>query len=197
MLQMAVRQDFGHLLRIIIPNDASISILKGAVCFGLDPSVITTRKSRMTYGVGVLNRFVPGQHPPSKLLLKEGEEWCTDVFDALVYADQSVAIGDTVLRRYTLVPGDADDVTVSKVVNIYSSDRRDVKYVTERGVTRCGTLCLTDDGSKKPSASTRQDQKKDQEVQVRMTFGQTEIKVTAFELGTRKSVRATIDFLNK
>lgn len=149
----------------------------------------------MTYGVGVLNRFVPGQHPQSKLILKDGEEWCTDVFDALVYADQSVAIGDTVLRRYTLVPGDADDVTVSKVVNIYSSDRRDVKYVTERGVTRCGTLCLTDDGSKKPSAG-RLDQK-DQEVQVRMTFGHTEIKVTAFELGTRKSVRATIDFLNK
>lgn len=168
----------------------------GAVCFGLDPTVITTRKSRMTYGVGVLNRFVHGQHPPSKLVLKDGEEWCTDVFDALVYADQSVAIGDTVLRRYTLVPGDADDVTVSKVVNIYSSDRRNVEYVSERGVTRCGTLCLTDDeGGKRPSAS-RQD-KNDREVQVRMTFGHTEIKVTAFELGTRKSVRATIDFLNK
>ena len=33
-------------------------MFSGAVCFGLDPTVVHVRKSRLTYGVGVLNRYV-------------------------------------------------------------------------------------------------------------------------------------------
>lgn len=150
----------------------------------------------MTYGVGVLNRFVRGHHPASKLVVKDGDDWCTDVFDALVYADQSVAIGDTVVRRYTLVPGDNDDdVAVSKTVNVYSSETKDVRYVTDKGVTRCGTLELWGDGDE-GGASSREEIR-GREVQVRMIFGHTEIKVIAVDVRTRKTVRATIDFLNK
>lgn len=148
----------------------------------------------MTYGVGVLNRFVRGQHPASKLVVKDGDDWCTDVFDALVYADQSVAIGDTVVRRYTLVPGDDNAAAaVSKTVNIYSSETKDVKYVTDKGVTRCGTLELWGDGT----ADASREEVRGREVQVRMIFGHTEIKVIAVDVSTRKTVRATIDFLNK
>ena len=35
------------------------------------------------------------------------------------------------------------------------------------------------------------------EVQTRMVFGDTEIKVSALDVATGKCVRATIDFLNK
>ena len=40
-----------------------LAILRGAVQFGLDPSVVTVRRSRLTYGVGVLNRWQEGVHP--------------------------------------------------------------------------------------------------------------------------------------
>ena len=40
-----------------------LAILRGAVQFGLDPSVVTVRRSRLTYGVGVLNRYLEGVHP--------------------------------------------------------------------------------------------------------------------------------------
>ena len=43
-------------MRIIIPQDVALTILKGAVVFGLDPTVVTVRRSRLTYGIGVLNR---------------------------------------------------------------------------------------------------------------------------------------------
>ena len=33
----------------------------GAVLFGIDPSVVVIRKSRLTYGLGVLNRFIEGE----------------------------------------------------------------------------------------------------------------------------------------
>ena len=158
----------------------------GAVCFGLDPSVVTTRKSRMTYGVGVLNKFIPGEHPESKKFEKDGVEWCTDIFDALVRTDDSVAIGDTVVRRYALAT-ESPDV---KIIDLYASERAEVRYVTEADVKRCGTLRLEKSKRKRKIS-------KEQEVQVRMTFGDTEIKVVVIDVATGEQVKSAIDFLNK
>lgn len=69
--------------------------------FGLDPTVVNVRRSRYTYGVGVLNRFVAGKHPASKKVHRDGVDWCTDVLDKFVVSDQAVGLGDTVLRSYT------------------------------------------------------------------------------------------------
>ena len=58
------------------------------MCFGLDNTVVSTRRSRLTYGAGVLKRFVRGQHPDAKLLRRDGSDWCRDVFDPYVVVDQ-------------------------------------------------------------------------------------------------------------
>jgi hypothetical protein len=44
----------------------SLTILRGAVLFGLNPGLVTVRRSKQTYGVGILKRFVRGVHPPGK-----------------------------------------------------------------------------------------------------------------------------------
>jgi len=36
------------------------------VLFGLNPGLVTVRRSKQTYGVGVLKPFVRGVHPPGK-----------------------------------------------------------------------------------------------------------------------------------
>jgi len=103
MLQMAMRKQFGHRLKILIPYDVSLAILKGAVSYGCDPHIITLRKSRLTYGVAIQSRFVRGQHPKSKLVVRDGTEWCRDVFDALVLTNQPVSVGESVTRHYSVV----------------------------------------------------------------------------------------------
>lgn len=40
MLQRAVQNAVGRVCRIIIPQDVGLTILKGAVLFGLDPTVV-------------------------------------------------------------------------------------------------------------------------------------------------------------
>ncbi|CAF4411720.1 unnamed protein product, partial [Adineta steineri] len=45
------------------------------------------------------------------------------------------------------------------------------------------------------NSSTLKDRRR--EIQTRMVFGDTEIKVSALDVTTGKCVRATIDFLNK
>ncbi|XP_069095367.1 heat shock 70 kDa protein 12A isoform X2 [Pleurodeles waltl] len=186
LLQQAVQQAFGDKCRVIIPHDVGLTILKGAVLFGLDPAVIKVRRSPLTYGVGVLNRYVEGKHPPEKLLLKDGTRWCTDVFDKFITADQSVALGETVKRSYT--PAKPSQMVI--VINIYSADQDTANFITDPGVKKCGTLRLDLTGTDNISAPSRR------EIQTLMQFGDTEIKAMAIDVASSKSVKAGIDFLS-
>uniref|UniRef100_A0AAR2KAI9 Heat shock protein 12B n=1 Tax=Pygocentrus nattereri TaxID=42514 RepID=A0AAR2KAI9_PYGNA len=182
MLQRAVQNALGQHCRIIIPQDVGLTILKGAVLFGLDPTVVRVRRCPLTYGVGVLNRFVEGRHPREKLLIKDGREWCTDILDRFVSVDQSVALGEVVRRSYT--PARVGQRKI--IINIYCSPSDDMLYITDPGVRKCGAITLD---LPEPGAARR-------EIRATMQFGDTEIKVMAVDVLTGRQVRASIDFLS-
>ncbi|XP_028279324.1 heat shock 70 kDa protein 12A isoform X5 [Parambassis ranga] len=184
LLQQAVQNMLQGRSRIIIPHDVGLTILKGAVLFGLDPSVIKVRRSPLTYGVGVLNRFVEGKHPPEKLLVKDGTRWCTDVFDTFISADQSVALGEMVKRSYT--PAKPSQQVI--VIHVYCSEKESVGFISEPGVRKCGTLRLDVSGTE--STAPRR------EIQTLMQFGDTEIRAMAVDVSTGRTVKASIDFLS-
>uniref|UniRef100_A0A3Q3H0R1 Heat shock 70 kDa protein 12A n=1 Tax=Labrus bergylta TaxID=56723 RepID=A0A3Q3H0R1_9LABR len=184
LLQQAVQNMLQGRSRIIIPHDVGLTILKGAVLFGLDPSIIKVRRSPLTYGVGVLNRFVEGKHPPDKLLVKDGTRWCTDVFDTFIAADQSVALGESVKRSYT--PAKPSQQVI--VIHVYCSEREKVGFISESSVKKCGTLRLDVSGTE--STAPRR------EIQTLMQFGDTEIRAMAVDVSTGRTVKASIDFLS-
>lgn len=184
LLQQAVQNMLQGRSRIIIPHDVGLTILKGAVLFGLDPSVIKVRRSPLTYGVGVLNRFVEGKHPPEKLLVKDGTRWCTDVFDTFIAADQSVALGESVKRSYT--PAKPSQQVI--VIHVYCSEKEKVGFISESSVKKCGTLRLDVSGTE--SSAPRR------EIQTHMQFGDTEIRAMAVDVSTGRTVKASIDFLS-
>lgn len=188
MLQHAVQAAFGPTCRVIIPQDVGLTILKGAVLFGLDPTIVRVRRSPLTYGVGVLNKFVEGKHPREKLLVKEGKNWCTDIFEKFVSVDQSVALGEVVQRSYCPArPGQR-----KTIINIYCCATDDVVYITDPGVRKCGTISLELEALGHAGSPARGRR----EIRASMQFGDTEIKVTAMDIRTSKTVRATIDFLS-
>ncbi|XP_056466012.1 heat shock 70 kDa protein 12A-like isoform X2 [Gadus chalcogrammus] len=184
LLQQAVQVMLQGRSRIIIPHDVGLTILKGAVLFGLDPSIIKVRRSPLTYGVGVLNRFVEGKHPPEKLLVKDGTRWCTDVLDTFIVADQSVALGELVKRSYT--PAQPAQQVI--VIHVYCSERENAAFISEPGVRKCGTLRLDVSGTESGAAR--------REIQTLMQFGDTEIRAMAVDVATQRTVRASIDFLS-
>ncbi|CAH2299278.1 heat shock 70 kDa 12B [Pelobates cultripes] len=187
MLQNAVQLAFSDICRVIIPQDVGLTILKGAVLFGLDPTIVRVRRSPLTYGVGVLNKFVEGKHPKEKLLVKDGKNWCTDIFDKFVSVDQSVALGDIVQRSYC--PARLGQRKI--IINIYCSSTDDVVYITDPGVRKCGTINL-----ELPDINESNSKISRREIRASMQFGDTEIKVTAMDIKTSKIVRAAIDFLS-
>uniref|UniRef100_A0A8C4EPK8 Heat shock 70 kDa protein 12B n=1 Tax=Dicentrarchus labrax TaxID=13489 RepID=A0A8C4EPK8_DICLA len=195
MLQKAVQRALGRTCRIIIPHDVGLTILKGAVLFGLDPTVVRVRRCPLTYGVGVLNRFVEGRHPRDKLLIKEGREWCTDILDRFVSVDQSVALGEVVKRSYT--PARLGQRKI--IINIYCSTSDDVTYISDPGVRKCGTITLDlPEPLPLPGAvgGAGGGGPERREIRATMQFGDTEIKVTAVDIMSNRSVRASIDFLS-
>jgi hypothetical protein len=79
LLRDRVKREFQDRAKVIIPNDPGVVVLKGASMFGVDPSVVKVRRSRMTYGVGVLHPFNPKIHPQGlsaflQLLYRSGEK---------------------------------------------------------------------------------------------------------------------------
>lgn len=186
LLQVAVREAFDAKMKVIIPQEVGLTILRGAVLFGLDPTIVRVRRAAMTYGVGVLNRFIVGKHPRNKLVKKSGVEWCTDVFDKFVTSDQPMKLGESVTRSYAPAkPGQT-----STTITIYSTEKENVKFVTDQGVKKCGQLLL-----EMPEIQDS-DSKKPRELKASMMFGDTEIKVTAVDILSGKEAKASINFLS-
>jgi len=186
LLQAAVREVFDSKMRVIIPQEVGLTILRGAVLFGLDPTVVRVRRAAMTYGVGVLNRFIAGAHPRNKLVKKSGVEWCTDVFDKFVTSDQPIKLGESVTRRYA----PAKSGQASTIITIYSTEEENVSFVTDHGVKKCGQLLL-----EMPEIDDF-DSKKPRELKTCMIFGDTEIRVTAVDILSGKEAKASINFLS-
>lgn len=185
ILQQRIRKEFSSLLKVVIPQGVSLAIVKGAVQYGLNPSVVNVRRSRGTYGIGILHRFVDGEHPPHKrIVTDDGVDYCADIFDKFVSLDQSVGIGDVVLRRYT--PARAGQASIT--MHVYSGEGDACRFVSDEGVQRCGTLYLDLQDVQAPADTPR-------EIHVMMTFGDTEVKVQAVDLVSGRNVRAIIDFL--
>ncbi|KAF4532344.1 hypothetical protein B566_EDAN003647 [Ephemera danica] len=196
VLQEALRESFSHRLQVIAPQPSSLATLRGAVLYGLDASVIAARRSRHSYGVGVLTRFIPGLHPAGKLVVsRDGGRWCADVLDSLVRSGQPIAAGHAETRRYAAASAGQRHA----VLHVYSAEPRTSaeldmpQFVTDAGVVRCGTLTLAldpDDATDEDVAETMQ-----REVQAQLFFSGTELVVTATSVRTGSSVRVHLDFL--
>lgn len=98
VLQEAVKTKFNHdYMKIIIPEEASVCVMKGAVVFGHQPKSVTTRVSKYTYGVAAThtynkNKCVHGGDGPEED--DNGDLRCYDIFKKLLCAGQLVSYGE-------------------------------------------------------------------------------------------------------
>lgn len=191
VLQSAVRESFGSSMNIVIPHDMSLSILKGAVLYGLNPKSINIRRSVLTYGVACLHRFDPAIHPIEKKVVKDGAEWCTQIFDVFVRADQPIPQGHSITRSYKL----ARSSLQSTVLTLFASHNKQVKYVTDPGVKKIGELRLSLPSPAHSSPPTLDGNLR--EVSMTMTFGDTEISVKGRDPDSGHTAMVQIDFLCK
>ncbi len=186
ILQNAIQKAFRSFLRVVIPQNVSLTILKGAVMFGHDPTVVHVRRSQFTYGVACLNRFISGKHPKELKITREYCDWCSGVFDAFVYADQAISLGYTATRSYTVAEGSRR----STVINVYASEKEVVQYINDPGCMKVGHLEFGFPYDIEKSAQPR-------EIILSMVFGETEIRAKATDCVSGQTASASFDFLTK
>ena len=181
-LQEAIKQNFPDK-RLIIPEEAGLAVLKGAVLFGHNPLTITSRIAKCSYGVRVYRDFQDGVHPSAKKTTIEGRPKCKDVFATHVKKGQELKVNEPQShQRYT--PLSADQLSL--VFDIYTSTEEEPEYVTDYSCSYLGQLEV-----EVPDLSGG----KERGVFVNMIFGGTEIIVEAKEEKTGNKTRATFNCL--
>ncbi|XP_033742661.1 heat shock 70 kDa protein 12B-like [Pecten maximus] len=183
VLQDEIKRNFSDL-RLIVPQDAGLAVLKGAVIFGHEPRAIKSRVCKYTYGVDMSVDFKQEVHDISKrYVLSDGREQCRDVFDIHVRVGDSVDIGQPqVVQSYT--PLEPDQTSI--LFKVYVSTEKKPMYVTDPGCTRIGQLEIAMPDTSKGL---------DRSVTVQMTFSNTELQVEAINKNTGEMVTAGFDFL--
>ena len=110
-LRNAVERAFpNHTL--IIPQEAGLAVLRGAVLFGFEPRIISTRICKATYGVQTMSPFKKGTDPEDKKIISEGDVLCQERFNKHVEIHQAVGI-DEEFGEHVYVPLRSDQTTMT------------------------------------------------------------------------------------
>ncbi|XP_060064370.1 heat shock 70 kDa protein 12B-like [Ylistrum balloti] len=183
VLQDAIKTNFPNL-RMIVPQDPGLAVLKGAVIFGHEPRAIKSRVCKYTYGICAKRPFDAKKHDPSKrFTASTGKEYCQDLFDVHVCIGDCVNIGQPqAVNIYHPIEPDQ----VALLFPLYVSTQKNPKYVTEPGCSRIGHLIIAIPDTSKGC---------NRFVAVQMTFSNTEFEVGATNIATGEKVSATFDFL--
>jgi hypothetical protein len=166
-LKAEIKNQFGEGITVLVPRRPQVSVIRGACMFGLNPRSITSRISKMTYGINTLTTFDQEKHPEEKKVVIEGEDFCEDVFDAFVRKGEAVSIDEVHVKTYCPVRARQ---TVMRII-FYCTEFNDAKFVDDIEVKQLGELSI-DIG--RPFQSVE-----DKTVKVTLLFGSTHIYATA------------------
>ena len=167
--------------RIIVPKEAGLVVLKGAVRFGHDPSLVSSRILQYTYGFDGSTKYNEQIHSGGETFERNGETKVRRAFIVLARAGDEINFGEE--KNVGRDPGKNPDYTTFPIMRTLSHAP---VFATERGCQRIGFLRVHH-----PEGSTRFDKKMD----VTFMFGETELKVKVTIRKTGKTFYETIDCL--
>ena len=178
LLQKAVREFFKEK-KIIVPYDAALATLKGAVFFGHIPEAISRRSAMYSYGLQTWLPFDKKHHPENKKTVLEDTR-CKDVFFTFVQKGERIYPGFTKSQVfYTLEPTDRVEC------HVYLSDLSNPRFIDDESSRQLGILEI-----QLPELKNRSRR----EIRETTTFGETNLKVEAEDLFTGIVSEVTFDF---
>lgn len=154
--------------RVISPEDSNLAVLKGAVLYGHNPTIIDPRITKFTYGIEVLDCFNEQQHEKSR---RQQDGWgnycCKNAFGLIIRQNENVPLGKIISKRYsTCFP-----YQKTVALNVFTSNIDNPLYTDDGTCRKIGKLIVD---IPDPSKSKRS-------LDVQYTFGDTELKIKATE----------------
>ncbi|XP_069112501.1 heat shock 70 kDa protein 12A-like [Argopecten irradians] len=180
LVQAAIKKAFADK-RVIIPNEAGLAVLKGAVIFGHKPETIASRIIRYSYGVRIVPDFDVMKHRNDKKCRISGIDRCNDVFSSFMKAGTSVPVHHQEICSYsTTVPCQS-----SMQLKIFHSPEESPEYTDDDNCQQLGEMDIE---VPDPTEDERA-------MLVVYDFGDTELKVTAMEVKSKKPCHADFKLL--
>jgi len=135
----------------------------GAVLYGQNESIITSRVSQYTYGVAMTVKFDKTKHKSEYSYEENGANWANFVFRRHVTKGQTIQIGEWFEDKEYYPDSDNQE---KAVVYVYASTEKEPIHTTDEGCFCIGQFDIEFPKSGKQRA-----------VKVAMRFGGTEIEV--------------------
>ena len=165
------------------PSRPCLSIMEGAVLFGIEPSTINIRKSKYTIGGNMRDFWNEEKHSKKgkKIFDENINQWmCLDCFDKFIEINQKIKLDKSITKSYFMVE------KRFYVINFYKTLKSNPTFIFEEGMEFIGK-CELDLGREYEKYEER-------EINVTMKFGGTFIDVSSIHLKTGKSVKAKLLF---
>jgi molecular chaperone DnaK (HSP70) len=164
---------------LLIPKEAGLAVLKGAVRFGHYSDKIKTRIARFTIGMESWPVFEK-HHDPARKIDFDGLKHCKEVFHEIIKVGEEIPLKMTHIEEADLVNASQEGVAIK----LFSSTNPHVTYTTEPGCQELGSLEIDLPKSKDIS---------DKQFTIYYYFGDTEIHVRVKITKTNEEFEKWID----
>ncbi|KAI9302037.1 hypothetical protein BJ944DRAFT_242736 [Cunninghamella echinulata] len=189
-LYQRVQQVFeSRVQQILCPPRAALAIVRGAVYFGLNPRLITSRVSRRTYGINAGLPFEPDKDPISTRVIRpDGSVRCPTRFLVFVKKNDQLPIDHCLCEEMYIYYG---TLQVTDIM-LYATENDEVpRYYNEPGVHQVAAISVPIPNLPNVTHGERIS------YTVRMYFGMTEIRVEAdFGTGELYQVHCNFDAID-
>lgn len=179
----SVKQAFQGL-NIVIPNDADLAVLKGAVIYRHWPEVIYSRRASFSLGARFNRSWLDGDDISKQFRDTNGERMCMDYFCKFVTKGEEFATTD---KATLLVYPISEDTTIMPV-EIFKSDEEDPRYTTDLSCKSMGKPFNVDMSDLNGGMERK--------VDVTLTMGSTEIRVEGQQIPNGVVRKIQLDLLN-
>ena len=167
--------------QIFNPPDSPLAVVKGAVMYGIDPSIVQERVSARSYGICIRRDFDAAKDPSSKAEFINGRKMCNGAYDEFLQCGQTVCNVSEVIKKVYL-PVEPHDTSMG--ISIYSAEDT-VEYVDEKGCQNLANITVEMPDLRGGTA---------RKVFIEIDFDGPEIHVVARDGNTGKTFDASLDF---
>lgn len=178
-VQKAVKSSLPY--KVIVPSEATVAVLKGAVLFAAKPEVISSRVMRFTYGFQVSNDFNPKRHSYLKEVEVDGLKLCEKVFERFVEINKRVILGESIKETFTTTKKFQD----IHYLPLYTSIDKDPEYTDDDSCKHVGTVVV-----RIPNPTDRY-----RDVEVIISFGHTELKMEAVDQESGNACQTSFQYV--
>ncbi|XP_052673330.1 heat shock 70 kDa protein 12A-like [Crassostrea angulata] len=181
LVQDAIKKQFGDV-SIIVPEEAGLAVLKGAVFFGHVPDAISRRSARYTYGFQTWPEFREGFHPKEKKVEIENLVRCRDVFLKIVTKGEKVMPGYMRSQIFQALHNKENILECG----VFVSDKKDPKFIDDPECRLLGRLQIPLNAEKQTVKTL---------IVETLIFGETELKFKAEHVHSEIQCEVIFDLL--